>query len=131
MRFNEVFAIRCYRCESNTDMHCSEDFHSKYSQLEPQSCDDIFESQFCVKTTGMYEGEIGTKRFCSSRHHGNYCEYIRRPGDDREYRSCVYTCSGDGCNIASSWKKRSTNSILLSAFLIIVTRVLFGWCKMI
>lgn len=43
-------------------------------------------------------GSLGTRRFCSSRDLGNYCEYIRRPGDQREYRSCVYTCTGDGCN---------------------------------
>ncbi|XP_022240913.1 uncharacterized protein LOC106458856 [Limulus polyphemus] len=125
---NTAFAISCYRCVSNTDMHCSEEFNQKYSQLQPQSCDDIFESQYCIKTTGIYEGEIGTKRFCSSRHHGNYCEYIRRPGDDREYRSCVYTCSVDGCNDAPSWKKWSLISILSSAFIMIVTHVLFTWC---
>ncbi|XP_076327416.1 UPAR/Ly6 domain-containing protein bou-like [Tachypleus tridentatus] len=51
----------------------------------------------------MHGGEIGTKRYCSSRDLGNFCEYIRRLGDDREYRSCVYTCSADNCNTANSW----------------------------
>ena len=45
--------------------------------------------------TGIYLGKMGTKRFCSSRHWGNYCEYIKRPGDAREYRSCVFTCGSD------------------------------------
>ncbi|XP_013772375.1 uncharacterized protein LOC106457465 [Limulus polyphemus] len=115
---NTVWAIQCYRCESNIDMHCAEEFTKYYSLLEPESCDDIFEATFCIKTTGMYEGEIGTKRFCSSRDHGNYCEYIRRPGDDREYRSCVYTCTGDGCNSAPSWMTWSFKQMLLLLFTI-------------
>lgn len=54
----------------------------------------------------MYEwrpfitGQLGTKRFCSARDWGNYCEWVRRPGDEREYRACVFTCWGDGCNSA-------------------------------
>ena len=31
--------------------------------------------------TGIFEGKLGTKRFCSSRDWGYYCEYIKRPGD--------------------------------------------------
>ncbi|ODN06405.1 hypothetical protein Ocin01_00272 [Orchesella cincta] len=61
-------------------------------------CTYIHEGQFCVKAVGIIGGSLGTRRFCSSRDLGNYCEYIRRPGDQREYRSCVYTCTGDGCN---------------------------------
>lgn len=45
-------------------------------------------------------GQLGTKRFCSARDWGNYCEWVRRPGDEREYRACVFTCWGDGCNSA-------------------------------
>uniref|UniRef100_A0A4Q8K274 U20-Liphistoxin-Lsp1a_1 n=1 Tax=Liphistius sp. SGP-2016 TaxID=1905180 RepID=A0A4Q8K274_9ARAC len=95
-------AIQCYQCKSNENLDCSEIFDQLDSNTYPKSCDNIFEARYCVKATGMYEGEIGTKRFCSSRDHGNYCEYIRRPGDDREYRSCVYTCSRDGCNDTAS-----------------------------
>ena len=47
-------------------------------------------------------GEIGDQRFCSARDLGNYCEYIRRNVDDREFRSCVYTCNTDGCNAANT-----------------------------
>jgi len=31
--------------------------------------------------SGIFDGKLGTKRFCSSRDWGNYCEYIERPGD--------------------------------------------------
>ena len=31
--------------------------------------------------TGIFDGKLGTKRFCSSKDWGNYCEYIDRPGD--------------------------------------------------
>ena len=34
-----------------------------------------------MKMTGIFEGKLGTKRFCSSRDWGYYCEYIKRPGD--------------------------------------------------
>ena len=35
----------------------------------------------CVKMTGIFDGKLGTKRFCSTRDWGNYCEYVDRPGD--------------------------------------------------
>jgi hypothetical protein len=50
--------------------------------------------------TGIFNGKLGTKRFCSSRDWGNYCEYIERPGDIQEYRSCIFTCWTNGCNHA-------------------------------
>lgn len=46
-------------------------------------------------------GGIGAKRFCSSLDLGNYCNYVRQPGDTLTYRTCVYTCTGDGCNSAN------------------------------
>ena len=45
------------------------------------NCSHVFEAQYCVKMTGIFEGKLGTKRFCSSRDWGYYCEYIKRPGD--------------------------------------------------
>lgn len=98
--------------------------------MTPEPCDHVFEAQYCIKTTGMFEGkkrfnisfellafanevfwleitnfsftgQIGTKRYCSSRDYGDYCDYIRRPGDERDYRSCVFTCSSDACNKAA------------------------------
>ncbi len=35
----------------------------------------------CIKMTGVFDGKLGTKRFCSSKTWGNYCEYNKRPGD--------------------------------------------------
>ncbi len=35
----------------------------------------------CIKMTGVFDEKLGTKRFCSSKTWGNYCEYIKRPGD--------------------------------------------------
>lgn len=43
-------------------------------------------------------GGIGAKRFCSSKDLGNYCNYVQNKGDRMEYRSCIFTCSTDGCN---------------------------------
>ncbi|XP_054707951.1 U-scoloptoxin(05)-Er3a-like [Uloborus diversus] len=94
----ETLAIYCYQCNSNEETYCADLFNREELDLEPAVCDGIHEAKYCIKATGMYEGTIGTRRFCSSRHHGNYCEYVRRPGDEREYRSCVYTCFTDGCN---------------------------------
>ncbi|GFU34739.1 uncharacterized protein NPIL_545041 [Nephila pilipes] len=105
-------AIYCFQCNSNEETYCSEVFNREGLILEPTVCDGIHEAKYCVKATGMYEGTIGTRRFCSSRHHGNYCEYVRRPGDEREYRSCVYTCSSDSCNEASSISKSKILFIL-------------------
>uniref|UniRef100_A0A4Q8K8T6 U7-Deinotoxin-Dsu1a_1 n=1 Tax=Deinopis subrufa TaxID=1905329 RepID=A0A4Q8K8T6_DEISU len=113
-------AIYCYQCNSNEETYCSEVFNRDNLALEPALCDGIHEAKYCIKATGMYEGTIGTRRFCSSRHHGNYCEYVKRPGDEREYRSCVYTCYSDGCNHAVSIPKSITLafiSVLMSLFM--------------
>ncbi|KAH7646448.1 hypothetical protein HUG17_1986 [Dermatophagoides farinae] len=94
-------AIECFQCDSNVDLECSELFDSDMTSLRPKSCDNVYEARFCIKTTGMYGGVIGTIRNCSSRDLGDRCSYLRRPGDQRYVRSCVYTCSSDGCNHAS------------------------------
>ncbi|CAL1291910.1 unnamed protein product [Larinioides sclopetarius] len=119
---HETSAIYCYQCNSNEETYCSEVFNRDGLTLEPTVCDGIHEAKYCIKATGMYEGTIGTRRFCSSRHHGNYCEYVRRPGDEREYRSCVYTCSSDGCNGAGG---ASESKIL---FLLSLSCSIFLWC---
>ena len=42
--------------------------------------------------TGVYDGKLGTKRFCSSKDWGNYCEYIERPGGEFEFFTGYYFC---------------------------------------
>ncbi|XP_057338339.1 cytosolic carboxypeptidase-like protein 5 isoform X2 [Microplitis mediator] len=47
-------------------------------------------------------GGVGTKRMCSSVDYGNTCNFdLAQPGDTLAYRTCVYTCSTDGCNPAT------------------------------
>merc|ERR1712141_722250 len=93
-------SIDCYSCDSSSDFTCSEfwdpseDVNTKYYN----DCSEVQDSKYCVKMTGVYDGKLGTKRFCSSRDWGDYCEYIQRPGDPREYRSCIYSCSTNYCN---------------------------------
>lgn len=50
----------------------------------------------------QFLGGIGAKRFCSSLDLGNYCNYVKQPGDELTYRTCVFTCTGDGCNPGNS-----------------------------
>uniref|UniRef100_V5GNT0 Putative conserved secreted protein n=1 Tax=Ixodes ricinus TaxID=34613 RepID=V5GNT0_IXORI len=110
-------AIQCHQCDSNNHLHCSEQW-DYLSSHEPQSCDYLYEAAYCIKATGMYEGRIGTFRFCSSRDRGNYCDYVQRPGDEREYRACIHTCRTDGCNSSPRASKLDlrlpTSSPLLS-----------------
>ncbi|CAK9820874.1 hypothetical protein ANTPLA_LOCUS10929 [Anthophora plagiata] len=49
-------------------------------------------------------GGIGTKRFCSALDLGNYCDYVKQQGDKLNYRTCIHTCTGDGCNPAAIFK---------------------------
>ena len=92
--------IYCYSCDSSSDFSCSEywdpsnDVNSEFYS----DCADVYDAKYCVKMAGVFDGKLGTKRFCSSRDWGDYCEYIQRPGDPREYRSCIFTCSTHGCN---------------------------------
>ncbi len=112
--------ISCYDCDSSSDFSCSEFWDPEESvNLQYYSdCRHVYDAQFCIKMTGIQNGRLGTKRFCSSRDWGDYCEYIQRPGDDREYRSCVFSCSSDGCNVAPSRKTMTDDLILLSIVLL-------------
>ena len=121
---NHTQAINCYSCESSQDFSCSEfwdpslDVNHQYLS----DCRDVYDAKYCVKMTGIYDGKLGTKRFCSSRDWGDYCEYIQRPGDPREYRSCILTCTSDECNSAETLKLMSIKlafviSILISLIL--------------
>ena len=103
-------ALSCFECDSSSNFTCTE----RWDPNEPTvrrylnwDCHQVFEARYCVKMTGIYDGKLGTKRFCSSKDWGNYCEYIQRPGDLHEYRSCVFSCSRNECNTASKTLKIS------------------------
>lgn len=114
-----VNCINCYQC-SGTDatnpFECNE-FLDNDIDMVPTDCTTIHDAKYCIKHVGRNEGGISTKRFCSSLDLGNYCNYVREPGDKLEYRTCIYTCGSDGCNTASS-KRVSTLYLLFSFFLI-------------
>merc|ERR1711923_657791 len=95
--------ISCYECDSSNNFSCTEfwDPSLPVTSQYYSNCSHVFEARYCVKMTGVYDGKLGTKRFCSSKDWGNYCEYIERPGDIQEYRSCVFSCSLSGCNGAT------------------------------
>ncbi|EZA48649.1 hypothetical protein X777_13251, partial [Ooceraea biroi] len=70
-------------------------------------------------------GGIGTKRFCSPVHMGNYCDYVKQPGDKLTYRTCVFTCSGDGCNLAISSLPNTIYTWIMPMSSLIIWRGLF------
>ncbi|CAL1677670.1 unnamed protein product [Lasius platythorax] len=121
------YSIRCYQCKSisaKNPFQCNE-FLTSDMDLQPGSCDDVYGAQYCVKHVGRFEGGIGTKRFCSAVDLGNYCDYVRQPGDKLTYRTCVYTCTGDGCNPATSFVPNATHTWITSVGLLVAWRMLF------
>ncbi|XP_030765214.1 U-scoloptoxin(05)-Sm1a [Sitophilus oryzae] len=111
----EGWCIKCYQCSGSENISCTDSvIHT--DSIEPQSCDHVYDAQYCIKSTGL-GGGIGTKRYCSSVDLGNYCQYVKNPGDILTYRSCVYTCTGDGCNTSSI---RSSSLYLISVLTICV-----------
>ena len=97
LAFGYSQSLDCYVCSSHNNTDCSEVFDKENTKLQPTTC-DIYDAKYCIKTTGLYEGKIGVLRFCSSRKFEDYCDYVKRVGDSRPLRSCVYACSSDGCN---------------------------------
>lgn len=95
-------ALKCYECTSSKHVHCTEIIDVSNTNLEPVDCSHIYDAKYCIKTTGIFNGEVGTTRFCSSQDLGQICDFQKRMGDVRDYRGCVYTCSTDECNSASS-----------------------------
>ncbi|CAG9772434.1 unnamed protein product [Ceutorhynchus assimilis] len=96
----ESSCLNCYQCNgsnSSNPFQCNE-WLSSDIDIKPEPCDAVYEAKYCIKHTGRFEGGIGTKRYCSSLDLGNYCNYVKQPGDTLTYRSCVYTCTGDDCN---------------------------------
>ncbi|XP_068631312.1 UPAR/Ly6 domain-containing protein bou [Battus philenor] len=97
----EGIAIECYQCNTSSSLECSDSLiNLDGGFLQAMPCDHVYNAQYCIKQTGG----ISTKRFCSSLDLGNYCNYVAQPGDKLEYRTCIYTCNSDGCNVATSIK---------------------------
>jgi len=124
-------SIGCYECDSSNNFSCTEywDPSLPVTSQYYSNCSHVFEANYCIKMTGVFDGKLGTKRFCSSRDWGYYCEYIKRPGDIQEYRSCVFSCSISGCNSANSLllsSRTTTTTQLCSLVAVIVVVVLFG-----
>ncbi|KOC70020.1 hypothetical protein WH47_08281, partial [Habropoda laboriosa] len=120
-----VHSLRCYQCNSTSNSHpfqCNE-FLSSDIDIEPQPCDAVFGAQYCVKHIGRFEGGIGTKRSCSSLDLGNYCDYVSQQGDKLTYRTCIYTCTGDGCNPAAIFKP--TITWMIPVGLLVVYKLFF------
>lgn len=116
-----ALAINCYVCDASdtkTPFQCGEWFERfDDPDIQPQNCSNVHDAKFCIKHIGRYEGGIGAKRFCSSKDLGNYCDYVKNKGDRMDYRSCIYTCSTDGCNKAGSlrpWVTAIVGSLLLA-----------------
>lgn len=121
-----VHSLHCYQCNSTNStvpFQCTEVLSSDVD-IVPESCDAVFGAKYCVKHTGRFEDGIGTKRFCSSQDLGNYCDYVKHAGDKLTYRSCIFTCTGDGCNPATT--SQSTAGIwILSIAILLSFNVLF------
>jgi len=122
-----VSAIRCFECDSSKNFSCTEYWDSSLEVITDfiTDCNHVFEAQYCVKMTGIFEGKLGTKRFCSSRDWGYYCEYIKRPGDIQEYRSCIYSCTTDECNSATNLT--SSKISIISTLILIFVRSMYKW----
>ncbi|KPI91405.1 hypothetical protein RR46_14909 [Papilio xuthus] len=110
-----VDSINCYQCsgtDSENPFECNE-FLDSDTDIVATDCATIHDAQYCIKHVGRFEGGISTKRFCSSLDLGNYCNYVAQPGDKLEYRTCIYTCSSDGCNSAAALEISMTLFIFL------------------
>ncbi|XP_034944189.1 uncharacterized protein bou [Chelonus insularis] len=95
--------INCYQCAStnNTNIFQCNEFLTDDIDMQPKSCDGVFGAKYCIKHVGRFEGNWNTQRLCSSLDLDNSnCPITgeRQPGDTLTYRTCVYTCSTDGCN---------------------------------
>ncbi|XP_076673014.1 glycosylphosphatidylinositol anchored membrane protein boudin [Andrena cerasifolii] len=95
----EAESLDCYQCTSADELSCG-DNKLVLSSLKPANCNHVYGARYCIQSIGRYGGGIGTKRFCSARDLGTYCEYVSQQGDKLSYRTCIFSCTGDGCNAA-------------------------------
>ncbi|KAL5017933.1 hypothetical protein ScPMuIL_003655 [Solemya velum] len=111
-------AMNCYQCNSTLDPNCQEKFDHTKSTMSPQLC-SVWNTEYCIKATGLWGGIVGTHRFCSTRDLGDQCQDVFYPDHDRMYRACVYTCTSEGCNSATSLQIGTLTIILGSLFLLL------------
>ncbi|XP_067636146.1 UPAR/Ly6 domain-containing protein bou [Eurosta solidaginis] len=115
-------AINCYVCDASdtqTPFQCGEWFERfDDPDIQPEDCSNVHDAKYCIKHVGRYQGGIGAKRFCSSKDLGNYCDYVKNKGDRMDYRSCIYTCSSDGCNGANGVMAPALAVLLVSVLLV-------------
>ncbi|XP_037932569.1 uncharacterized protein LOC119667350 [Teleopsis dalmanni] len=120
-------AINCYVCDASdttNPFQCGEWFERfDEPDLQPSNCSNVHDAKFCIKHVGRFEGGIGAKRFCSSKDLGNYCDYVRNKGDRMDYRSCIYTCSSDGCNSATDLKANLLQLVAATAAALIAIKI--------
>ena len=51
---SEVLAIKCFQCKSSETIECSDLMINMHdAKLEPESCDHVFEAQYCIKSTSL------------------------------------------------------------------------------
>ncbi|XP_013398406.1 uncharacterized protein LOC106164907 [Lingula anatina] len=110
-------ALNCYQCDSGSDPECTEnfDYENPSGTLVATEC-TVADAKYCVKTTGVWAGVVGTTRFCSSRDMGTQCQYITFPDHERTYRACIHSCTTDSCNSAPGLKAGILFAGILSDF---------------
>lgn len=49
-----VLTIKCYQCKSSESIECSDLMINMHdAKLKPESCDHVFEAQYCIKSTSL------------------------------------------------------------------------------
>lgn len=117
-------ALHCYQCHSAVDTDCMEEFdhaHKDLLTVKSSEC-KVDAPNYCIKTTGVWGGVVGTTRFCSTHDMGNQCQFIHYPDHNRVYRACIYTCKGSHCNHAHTVTGYTILVALLVAMVTIVIR---------
>ena len=117
-------ALSCYQCESTEEPDCKEYFdHANIDTITIRSEEcTVDAAKFCIKTTGVWGGVVGTTRFCSSRDMGNQCQFVRYPDHDRVYRACIYTCTGEHCNTAAAQLANIYTTLALASMAFLFSR---------
>lgn len=52
LHFNVGRTLNCYQCSASKTMQCS-DAMIHMDGIEPESCDHVFDAQYCIKSTSL------------------------------------------------------------------------------